>query len=310
MNTKTIACGLMMFIALSNATPLNNPILKLLDGIPFALDGATIWDMMRIRLNIKKIQFGVLNQETQHYQGKYFFKGAWCTLHDLAEYEIKMDMEFQARSSELDMRFMNEHEYQQFQQELLEILEKLEQQYEQEYTQQQEVIERTLEEETQSLHEQLTSEEVLYERYRLEALEREEYIKRAYVHDYEQYQEEAQVLKAEQELYRKELEPIFIMAKEDVLKVLTPFSKKISGAKKFLYKLVEEFSQKRHKPKSFLLNWSTIPDGHEFVIFNKTMVNCKILDEFATDLTLFLKDVIESCPKGWQQFLELSKPKR
>lgn len=58
------------------------------------------------------------------------------------------------------------------------------------------------------------------------------------------------------------------------------------------------------------MHWTMIADGQEFVIFNKTMTSCKILDEFCYDLTGFLKDVIESCPKGWQQFLELSQPKK
>ncbi len=289
--------------------PLTNAVLKLLDGIPFALDGATIWDMMRIRHGIKKVQFGMLNPEKNIYEGKYVFQGKRYTLHTLAEYERMNDAAYYAKKYELECRYIDKMAYEQYQEELAEALAVLEKKFEEECCERQEVVERTLEDE-HVVREQISMEEALYESYQNAVVEQEEMLKRAYIQDIEGYEEAYTSLQKEHAIYREDLAPVFIIVKEDVLKILQPFSKKMTGAKKFLFKLVEEFCQKRNRPKSFLLQWSTIADGQEFVIFNKTMTSCKVLDEFSTDLTHFLKDVIDSCPRGWQQFLELSKPKK
>ncbi len=295
--------------SIAKVAPLSNAVLKLLDGIPFALDGATIWDMMRIRHYIKIVQFGKLDPETNSYEGKYLFNGKRCTLHDLARYERSTDAEFKAKKYELESRYMDADSYQCYQEERAKVITQLESHFEQERLERQLVVERTLDDE-QLVLEQLAMEESLHEYYFNEITEQDEMLKRSYIQDVENYEVAYTKLKKEQQAYREDLAPLYLMAKEDVLKILTPFSKKMAGAKKFLFKLVEEFCQKRSRPKSFLLLWSTIADGQEFVIFNKTMTSCIILDEFSTDLTHFLKDVIDSCPKGWQQFLELSKPKK
>lgn len=289
--------------------PLSNAVLKLLDGIPFALDGATIWDMMRIRHGIKKVQFGMLNPETKTYEGKYVFQGRRYTLHSLAEYERATDAAYYTKKYALECHYIDKNAYEQYQEELAEVLEALEKKFEDECLERQEVVERTVEDE-HVVREQISMEEALYVQYQDEITEQEETLKRSYIQDIDGYEAAYTKLKKEHDAYRDDLAPVFMVAKEDVLKILQPFSKKMMGAKKFLFKLVEEFCQKRNRPKSFLLHWSTIADGQEFVIFNKTMTSCKILDEFSTDLTNFLKDVIDSCPRGWQQFLELSKPKK
>ena len=187
MNAKWIQYFFVMVmpLTLNGATPLTNGILKLIDGVPFAMDGYMIWNMTHIRYGIKRIQFGVINKETQKLDGLYLFNNEQHTLHSLAKLRVKAD----------------------------------------------------------------------------------------------------------------------------VLKILLPFKDKIRGAKKFLYKLVQEFCQKRGRGRSFLLQWASVEPGTEFAAFDKTMQNFKNLDDFCSDLTQFLKDVIDSCPKGWQQFLELSKPK-
>lgn len=186
---------------LNGATPLTNGILKLIDGVPFAVDGYMIWNMMRIRYGIKRVQFGVIDKETQKLDGLYSFDNKRHTLHSLSKLEISCD----------ENTAFNE---------------------------------------------------------------------------------------------------CFILVKADVLEILLPFKDQIRGAKKFLYKLVQEFCQKRRRGRSFLLQWASVEPGTEFAAFDKTMQNFKDLDDFCGDLTQFLKDVIDSCPKGWQQFLELSKPKK
>lgn len=305
-----VCCFLVLMVSLSGlkSAPLENAVLKLLDGIPFALDGATIWDMMRIRHGIKKIQYGMLNPATNNYEGKYAFQGQRYTLHSLAEYERDTDKEYYAKKYELELSHMDKDTYKQYQDELSEMLIAMEEKFIQENMEQKEVVERTLDEDI--VHEQISMEEALYEQYCNEIIEQEELLKRSYIKEFDSYEAEYKKLKQKYVAYREDLSNVFMQIKEDYLKILAPFSKKMSGAKKFLYKLVEEFCHKRNRPKSFLLSWSTVAEGQEFVIFNKTMTSCKILDEFSTDLTSFLKDVIDSCPKGWQQFLELSKPKK
>lgn len=312
-HSKKYTFFLIMFflstISLIMAPPLTNAVLKLLDGVPFALDGATIWDMMRIRYGIKKIQVGIFNSETKEFEGTYLFQGKLCSLHALAVHERTVDSTYNTKKIELESLYIGESDYALYCDELKEAQKELEKKYHEDHLELQQVVERTLEDE-HVVHEQLLMQETFNNDLQYALCEQEELIKSNYIQDLDAYKQAMSVLKKEQDAYQQELAPVFIKVKEDVLKVLAPFSKKIKGAKKFLYKLVEEFCQKRQKPQSFLLNWATIADGQEFVIFNKTMTNCNMLDSFSTDLTMFLKDVIDSCPKGWQQFLELSKPKK
>jgi hypothetical protein len=301
--------GLCIVTFAVGAMPLTNPILKFLDGIKFAIDGTTIWEMMIIRHGIKKIQYGVLDKETGSYGGMYLFQGIYHSLHSLAELARALEEERAQQKSQLEQQFIDAQARVACLEELTTMTTTLEEKFLQDCDEQLCVIERTLEQDESIVDEQILMQESLYRSYQHEIQHQEELIIQKYITNQEAYHDAYMRVQQEYEDTEKDLARVFTRVKHDVLNVLAPFRKKMALAKKFLHQLVYEFCRKHKLSSSFLLHWTTIADGHEFVIFNRTMTDCKILDAFCCDLTSFLKDVIESCPKGWQQFLELSKTK-
>ncbi len=292
------------------ATPLTNPILKFLDGITFAIDGTTIWEMMVIRHGVKKILYGVLNKETGSYEGVYLFQDGYHSLHSLAEFERTLEEKRAYQKNQLDQQFIDAQAHAACLEELSTMTTTLEEKFLQDCEEQLCVIERTLEQDESIVREQILLQESLYRSYQHEIEHQEELIIEKYITNKEAYHDASMRVQQEYEVIENELAEIFTQIKQDVLNVLAPFRKKMELAKKFLQKLVDEFCRNHKRGSSFLIHWTMIADGQEFVIFNRTMTGCNILNAFCYDLTSFLKDIIESCPKGWQQFLELSHQKK
>lgn len=289
--------------------PLEHSLLHFLDGVTCALDGTTIWEMMLIRQGIHKIQYGTLDKETNAYKGSYFFQETFYSLKLLAAREAALKQEYNQKKNELDKHFIDDEAKADCVQELMEMEQVLEEKFQEECEEQLKVVERTLENDDAVVQEQLLLQESLYRSYQHELYSQEESIIQKYILNKDAYHDAFFRVQRDYEIVEQDLAEVFMRIKYDVLKVLAPFKQKMSLAKKFLEQLVGEFCRKHQRNKSFLVRWTMIADDQEFVIFNRAMTSCALLDEFCSDLRDFLKDVIESCPKGWQQFLELSKPK-
>lgn len=88
---------------------------------------------------------------------------------------------------------------------------------------------------------------------------------------------------------------------------LSPFVESARGTKTQMVVLIEEYCHNRNRQDSLLRAWADADEGEEQAVFHDQVTNFKELDLFATDLIGFLKDLIESCPKGKKLFLAFIK---
>lgn len=101
---------------------------------------------------------------------------------------------------------------------------------------------------------------------------------------------------------RHQLERMLYNAREQFIKKTRKNSEESAPIKKFLLRLIQEFCEKRQIQSSFLQTWADVPLEEEASSFHKGIANFTALDQFFTDLTNFMKDLIYSCPKAFEQF--------
>lgn len=109
------------------------------------------------------------------------------------------------------------------------------------------------------------------------------------------------------EYERQKLRELLPAVKEDFMKVALPFVEQARGVKAITLRFLEEWALKHNRQNSYLLHWSKEEDGKEVEAFYHNVTNFTQLEEFCLDLISFTSDLIQSCPRGWQQFLELQK---
>lgn len=102
----------------------------------------------------------------------------------------------------------------------------------------------------------------------------------------------------------KQLKQILIIAKNDFIKITKPFINDIEPAKRLVLSLLQEYCDRRNRKDSMILLWAQAKRGREIQIFNTSIQSLRELDTFLKDLTLFLKDLINSCPKACEQYKE------
>lgn len=93
-------------------------------------------------------------------------------------------------------------------------------------------------------------------------------------------------------------------AKHDFIESNKHFIKNIEPVKKLIISLMQEFCERRNKQNSIILNWAQAKSGSEQEIFNRNVQNFATFDLFLSDLVLFLKDLVNSCPKAREQYKE------
>ena len=103
------------------------------------------------------------------------------------------------------------------------------------------------------------------------------------------------------------LTPQLTQAKHDFIELTQAFVKDIRTAKKLILSLMTEFCERRNRPNSLILSWAKTNGGNEQHVFDQVITSFKVYDIFLDDLTLFLKDLINSCPKARQQYQEWQK---
>ena len=80
----------------------------------------------------------------------------------------------------------------------------------------------------------------------------------------------------------------------------------IESAKGIMVQIIEQWSKLRHKPNTMLLDWSKIDNVEKDKLY-ETMTTFEIFDSFLVDLLLFLKDLVQNCPKSYQKYKEQVK---
>jgi len=105
----------------------------------------------------------------------------------------------------------------------------------------------------------------------------------------------------------REVQVLFKTVIEDFIKIAAPFIEQAHGVKAITLGFMKEWAEKHDRESSSLLDWAREKDGHEFDTFRRETNTFKKLYRFCQDLVSFLSDLIQSCPRGWQQFLVLQK---
>lgn len=111
--------------------------------------------------------------------------------------------------------------------------------------------------------------------------------------------------------YEAELKPVkevLAKLKEEFVAITNPFLGDARGTHQQMMELIKEFCQKRKRPDSVLLTWNKA--GNEQDSFRTHVTSLKLLDTFCSDLTLFLQDLIRSCPKSFALFKEWEKKQK
>lgn len=93
-------------------------------------------------------------------------------------------------------------------------------------------------------------------------------------------------------------------AKKALEKIVHRFAGSARNAKSLLITLIKEDCHKRNRLDSPLLDWAQTPEEHEITAFESNMTNAHVLYAFCVDLTNFLHDLIQSCPKACALFAE------
>ncbi len=117
--------------------------------------------------------------------------------------------------------------------------------------------------------------------------------------------ETATIAIAEKEHLRAALKSSLKMAIDDFVAIMQPFITQARGSKAITITLMEEWAQLHERTKSFILNWSRQKEGTEIDMFREGIDSFEKLNQFCSDLVSFIQDLIQSCPKGWKQYLAL-----
>lgn len=100
---------------------------------------------------------------------------------------------------------------------------------------------------------------------------------------------------------REELNKLLYKIREEFIIITDPFVAESKGTKQQMMILITESCKKRKRMNSLLLNWHEDNEKESLI---KNATSFKIFDQFCTDLSNFLKDLVISCPKAFHKFKE------
>lgn len=101
---------------------------------------------------------------------------------------------------------------------------------------------------------------------------------------------------------RKLLKKMLHKAREQFLLKTQKNSERTAPIKTLVLRLITECCEKRSLDNSFLLTWGETSLENEAANFHKGILSFADFDKFLTHLTIFMKDLIYSCPKAFEQF--------
>jgi hypothetical protein len=302
MNIHYAACAVLIFGTLSfqaASIKLESAPVKMLDGVPYALDGDCIKDMLHIRREIRIIQFGAKNPVTNTLEGCYHLGDKKYSIHELARMEHTVESDIATKKAAVRDRYLDTEA---FQQDWEIAAHKLHQEHGQELDRREEQVRNSHAHDPVGLTIELAKVKgMLKLRYEAEEQRQHEALVRKHIRDIAAYDREIQELEAERLARLKPLHPCLHAAKEDFKRINEPYLASIHGTKAMMLILIEESCYKRGCCASFLLEWGLVNEGQELSSFDKSMRTLQALDIFCSDLTNFIDDVILSCPKGCAQ---------
>jgi len=106
---------------------------------------------------------------------------------------------------------------------------------------------------------------------------------------------------------KHKLHLLFEQAKQEFKSHITPFAKNARGAKHQMLVLIEEECKLRGRHNSLLLTWADTDEHTEMRFFDERVTTFKELEQFCIDLTHFLGDLMDSCPKAMAQYEKAKK---
>lgn len=285
---------------------LKNPVLHMLDGKRWMLDGYTFRDMLHIRREGRKLQYGEPNKKSNKLEGKYEYNGARYPFHALAKIEKELFEERDKALRSIDEAYVEQMGFDYaWQQEYS----KLQIEHDQERLAKEQQVHRALHKDDVLDMEHMQMRSALRKKHAERCALKKEEVKMRYVRQRTEYdQAVAEVTHTFEQNYAA-LRDCLRQVKADIQKINEPYLDQIAGTKAFLCKLVQEWCQLTGRHDSFLNDWSSVPEGGELAAFEANMKTLQDVDTFCTDLSSFFEALIGSCPKGWAQYLELVKQK-
>lgn len=308
-NVMIISCLMSSFVIAQPASKpkLSSPIIKWLDNKPFALDVFAMGDVLHVRREVRKIQFGIQDPSTKKFVGFYVFEGELRTLRWLADYERALTKEFVEQKVVLDKKHVDPNS---FNNEWNMKKPSMNQAFEKKMVEHCEHIKRSIFDADEYEYQLTKMQRELRTQHELTLADKEEEVKLNHIKNKDLYYRQLKGIAGVYQFKMRALDPCLQMAIADFVTANEPFALKMEGTKTMMLKLVEEFCLKYRRPYSFLLEWSNVDEGQEVVAFQKKMISCHALDEFCTDLTDFLEALYYSCEKARAEFEAKGKAKK
>lgn len=129
--------------------------------------------------------------------------------------------------------------------------------------------------------------------------------KAEYLQNCQSHARELAELEASYNTIKNKLKFVLAQARSEFEEKVAPFANNVRSAKDQMIVLITESCQKHNRADCFLLKWAEAPDNIEMQYFHDQVTTFKALDQFCTDFTHFLDDVMRSCPKAMAQFKKL-----
>lgn len=287
---------------------LTNGMIKMLDGVPFALDGTNIGNMKYIKIELMKLQYGIENPKTKKKEGKYLYNNQFCSIHTLAMYEKEFESGLEQHKKELERKYITRSSHYHAELDALET--NLKNKLHEELLKGQEHIKQTVVDESTHEFEEGKLKIAVLEQINQEREQQRNLITRKHISNPSAYDRDLHAILQEHQNNLEPLQKILEQAKVDFLKITHPFMEQAHGVKWALAYLIEESCIKRGRWDSFLLKWGGAKETEEIELFNNYMNTCMRLDTFCSDLSNFITDIINSCPKGREQYLALLAEKK
>lgn len=304
--------GIVFFITVANAAPaskpkLTSPILRFLDNKPYCLDCTAMGDILHVRREVRKIQFGVQDVKAKKFIGFYEFEGELRTLRWLADYERALTKEYLEQKNNIEKKYLN---ISAFTTEWGSIQNNITKECDKKIQERCEYIKRTFFDEDECDYQLIKMKrEITVEHEQLLASKEDE-AKLKHVKDKNKYQQELHTITHAYQTKMNALAPCLKAAIQDFITATAQFVLKLQGTKQMTLKLVEEFCLKYQRPYSFLLVLVEIEDDQIVAMFEKKMANCQLLDKASADLTDFLEALYYSCDKARTEFETREKAKK
>jgi|SRR5579859_4986189 len=124
-----------------------------------------------------------------------------------------------------------------------------------------------------------------------------------HTHDDHVYQQTLAALEQEYTAEQATLQKVLALIRTDFLGKTEGFMKQIRLLKQIVCELLDEWCDRRERQDSFLREWGRM-ESNEKEEFNSHINSFAKLHLFLLDLKSFLVDLIHSCPRAWQEFID------